>query len=180
MIKFRLFIKNIWEKDETLTFSDEDLLDQLKDGSLDTEELSLTMISALLDGQEPEDWYDVYAVFDYLCATYDTETSKLNHKETVGAIFTICVLSKVWKHTEYPVSVLSILILIGKLAERSLSGWRTLASELVTSMEKGKITSDSDVLNVVGRFSNTKSDYLIEEEDFLFIVNYVFRNMVIT
>lgn len=180
MSKFRLFIKNIWEKDETLTFSDEDLLDEFKDGSLDTEKLSLTMISALLDEQEPEDWYDVYAIFDSLCATYNTEEGKLDHKETVGAIFTICVLSNVLKHTEYPVSVLSILTLIGKLAERSLSGWRTLASDLVTSMGKGEITSDSDVLNVVGGFANTTSDSLIEEEDFLFIVNYVFRNMVIT
>ncbi len=179
MKKLRLLIKDIFEKDKTLTFSDKDLLDQLKDGSLDTEKLSLTMISALLDEQEPEDWYDVYAVFDFLCAIYNTETSKLDHKETVGAIFTICVLSNVLRHTEYPVSVLSILILIGKLAERSHSRWETLASELVTSVEEGKITSDSDVLDVVGSFANTKSDYLIEEEDFIFIVNYVFRNMVI-
>ncbi|HQC42117.1 MAG TPA: hypothetical protein PLV91_01455 [Verrucomicrobiota bacterium] len=179
MSKFRLFIKNIWEKDEKLTFSDEDLLDQLKDGSLDTEKLSLTMISALLDEQEPEDWYNVYAVFDSLCATYNAETSKLDHKETVGAIFTICVLSNVLKHTEYPVSVLSILTLIGKLAERSLSGWRTLASELVTSMGKGKTTSDGDVLDVVGSFTNTTSNSLMEEEDFIFITNYVFKNIII-
>lgn len=177
MKKLRLFINNIWEKDEKLTFSDEDLLDQLKDGSLDTEKLSLTMISALLDEQEPEDWYNVYAVFDSLCATYNAETSKLDYKETVGAIFTICVLSNVLKHTEYPVSVLSILTLIGKLAERSLSGWGTLASELATSVEEGKITSDSDVLNVVGNFTNTTSNFLIEEEDYFFIIKYIFKNI---
>jgi len=161
LMNLRKYITSLWEREKNSIFTEEDLVAELKDGTLDTEELSVKMVSNLLD-EKAKDWHRVYSIFDSIHTGYLTHIES-THKQRVAVIFTICVLSLVEKHTEYPISLFTLLQVIGKLAEQ-------LDDESSISLENignGKLWS-----SITEKISQ---DCLIEEEDLLFLMKYILR-----
>ncbi len=159
LMSLRKYITSLWEREKGSIFSEEDLVAELKDGTLDTEELSVKMVSNLLD-EKAKDWHRVYNVFDSIHTGYLTHIES-THKQRVAVIFTICVLSLVEKHTEYPISLFTLLQVIGKLAEQ-------LNDESSISLENignGKLWS-----SITEKISQ---ECMIDEEDLLFMMKYI-------
>ncbi|MBO4544787.1 MAG: hypothetical protein J5773_03280 [Verrucomicrobia bacterium] len=161
-MKLREYITFLWEKEKGSIFSEENLTAELKDGTLDTDELSPKMVSNLLD-EKAKDWHKVYNIFDSINTGYLTHIEP-THKQQVAAIFTICVLSQVEKYTEYPISLFTLLQVIGKLAEQ-------LNDESSISLEdigNGKLFSSIMT-------KTTNNECIIDEEDLWFMMKYIFN-----
>ena len=160
-MKLREYITFLWEKEKGSIFSEENLTAELKDGTLDTDELSPKMVSNLLD-EKAKDWHKVYNIFDSINTGYLTHIEPI-HKQQVAVIFTICVLSQVEKYTEYPISLFKLLQVIGKLAEQ-------LNDESSISLEdigNGKLFSSIMT-------KTTNKECIIDEEDLWFMMKYIF------
>ena len=159
-MNLREYITNLWEREDSSIFAEEDLLAELKDGTLDTDELSKKMLSNLLD-ERAKDWHKIYNIFDSICIGYLVHI-EATHRQRVAVIFTICVLSLVEKNTEYPISIFSILQIIGKLAEQ-------LNEESNISLED---INNGKLWNSINEKVN--QECLIDEDDLFFLLKYVF------
>lgn len=90
----RELVTQLWNVERQDSFSDDILLNRvLKDGGHDTEDLTVHIISDLLDEKHHGDWSIVTFAFSELISYYLVTAHAMSFHQVVAASFSACVLA---------------------------------------------------------------------------------------
>lgn len=120
-LSLRELIQTLWNLGGGPRFSDAELFWQLHaDGGVDTEDLSLGDISALLDQSSPSDWHNARFACSEVLASYLVAGREFSEHQGASAVFSACVLADASRANsgDWGVEHDKVMVLIALLGER--------------------------------------------------------------
>jgi hypothetical protein len=91
---FRELVEGLWSAGCRGAFSDDQLLKRLlADGGNDTEDLTLQIVTTLLDEKTPESWSIVTFASSEAVSFYLVTAHKMSFQQVIAAAFSACVLA---------------------------------------------------------------------------------------